>query len=118
MGGERVEPLERCGDGGDRVVGQVHAVEDHLHDDIARHQRCACKPWFSSRERAHRVEEMRHRARAAVERLADPRPRPLGDGADQLGVGVKALDGVGEIAAELDVVAALERVDAWTKKNL
>ena len=52
------------------VVGEVYAVEDHLHDDIARDERCTCKARLTRRERAHRVEDVRHRLGAARERIA------------------------------------------------
>src|SRR5262245_8629818 len=74
----------RCGDrvGDDRhpalggLVGKMMAVEDHLDDYVLPGQRCACQPWVTVREGAHRVEEVRHGAHAAVER----RPRLLGGG--------------------------------------
>ena len=72
-GGDRVrdqrEPPGGCPpDEQLRVTGEMVAVDDRLHDHVATRQRCARDSRLTMVEAPHRIEEVRHRADAAVER--------------------------------------------------
>ena len=71
----------------------MDAVEDHLHDHVARDERGARKTWLTRSERSHGVEDMRHRLGSARERLARLRGG---------GVRVSAGDGYPTPAQQLD----------------
>ena len=50
------------------VLGDVHAICDHLDDDVRRRQRRSRDTRIAMTERRHRIEDVRHRADPAVER--------------------------------------------------
>ncbi len=77
--GDRVRH-EREAPGGDppeqahRVGIEMDAVDDHLQHDVRAHEGRADDAGIAMRERAHRVEDVRDGANAAVERRVPPRP--------------------------------------------
>ena len=56
----------------------MHAVGDQLHDDVLPGESGAGHPGIPVSERAHRVEEVGHRARAVIERAVRHRRRRVG----------------------------------------
>src|SRR4051812_9265334 len=73
-GGDRVgdeRKASRSGMPGDerRLACEVHAVEDHLDDDVAARERGAGDTRVAVAERPHRVEDVGDHAGAAVERM-------------------------------------------------